>query len=442
MMQHGFQKLPIMIRRMSLLGCAAAIILGSALLQGGASRTPPGAAGTAPGRSCATAACHGNASKPGGVVDALFINGGYSYVPGVTQHIVITIIDPGQQRWGFQATARIAARPEVQAGRFDPSDYFTQVICEDGNTRPDGQTCAQPFEYITHTLAGTQPGTPSPARFEIDWDPPTTGAGDVLFYVSAIAADGDGTARGDRFYSQTYTLRQLSTVRPSIAPNGVVNAASYAPEIAPGSWFTINGVNLAITTRGLRASDLTDGRLPNTMDNIYVWMNNKPAFLSFISPRQVNGLAPDDVGPGPVTVQLNAPGGGIEPFVVTMRPISPALFVRQGKYAVAQHADYTLAESVSPGETIIVYGNGFGRTTPSNPAGQVARESAHLTLPSVAKIGGLPAEISYAGLSTGAAGLYQFNLRVPESAPDGDLPIVVEYGGAQTQPGVMLRVQR
>jgi uncharacterized protein (TIGR03437 family) len=60
-------------------------------------------------------------------------------------------------------------------------------------------------------------------------------------------------------------------------------------------------------------------------------------------------------------------------------------------------------------------------------------------LPSVT-IGNLPATVSFAGLS--AAGLYQFNVVVPTSAPNGDNLLVATYNGSSTQSKVYLTVQQ
>jgi uncharacterized protein (TIGR03437 family) len=60
------------------------------------------------------------------------------------------------------------------------------------------------------------------------------------------------------------------------------------------------------------------------------------------------------------------------------------------------------------------------------------------TLP-VVQIGGINATVQFAGLV--APGEYQFNVYVPASAPNGDNPITVQYGGLSTQSGVLLTVQ-
>jgi len=45
-------------------------------------------------------------------------------------------------------------------------------------------------------------------------------------------------------------------------------------------------------------------------------------------------------------------------------------------------------------------------------------------------------------LSVGSiSGLYQFNVRIPESAPEGDLPVEVRIGGLST-PSATIPVRR
>jgi uncharacterized protein (TIGR03437 family) len=43
-----------------------------------------------------------------------------------------------------------------------------------------------------------------------------------------------------------------------------------------------------------------------------------------------------------------------------------------------------------------------------------------------------PADVLYAGVSPGIAGLYQLNIRVPQNAPDGDLPLTLTLGSFKT----------
>ena len=67
------------------------------------------------------------------------------------------------------------------------------------------------------------------------------------------------------------------------------------------------------------------------------------------------------------------------------------------------------------------------------------------TTPITVTLGGvaLPAsDILYLGLVPGSiSGLYQLNIRIPTTAPEGNLPLVVTIGGQQTQSGATMPVQ-
>jgi uncharacterized protein (TIGR03437 family) len=55
-------------------------------------------------------------------------------------------------------------------------------------------------------------------------------------------------------------------------------------------------------------------------------------------------------------------------------------------------------------------------------------------------IGGAQADVQWAGIS--GAGLWQINVKVPDTLPDGDALVVAQVGGLQTQGGAYLTVQR
>jgi hypothetical protein len=55
-------------------------------------------------------------------------------------------------------------------------------------------------------------------------------------------------------------------------------------------------------------------------------------------------------------------------------------------------------------------------------------------------IGGVTAEVTFAGLAPGNAGLYQINARIPEGAPTGlDVPIVLTIGGIASNTTTIIR---
>jgi uncharacterized protein (TIGR03437 family) len=92
-----------------------------------------------------------------------------------------------------------------------------------------------------------------------------------------------------------------------------------------------------------------------------------------------------------------------------------------------------------PGETIVLYGTGFGPTNPAVTPGKVFRGAAPLTNAASVRIGTTNAEVQFAGIA--GAGLYQLNVVVP-NLPDGDHDVVATVAGARSQALARLRVQR
>jgi hypothetical protein len=78
----------------------------------------------------------------------------------------------------------------------------------------------------------------------------------------------------------------------------VANSASGLPEIAPGSWVSVYGRNLSPGRREWTEADIVYDWLPTILDGVEVSINNTPAVISFISPTQLNVLAPDNLPPG------------------------------------------------------------------------------------------------------------------------------------------------
>ena len=93
----------------------------------------------------------------------------------------------------------------------------------------------------------------------------------------------------------------------------------------------------------------------------------------------------------------------------------------------------------------VLFGTGFGDTKPSFTAGQLATGTASLVNSVTVTLGGaaLPqSDILYAGLSPGSiSGLYQFNVRIPSTAPTGEVPVTISIGGSEPQAGATIPIQ-
>lgn len=266
-------------------------------------------------------------------------------------------------------------------------------------------------------------------------------------YLAQVNISAPGTSANP--VSVTVTLSVQAPPTPAVQLTSVVNGASFQPGIASGTWISIFGANLAPSAAAWSGSDFINGRLPTSLNGVSVLIDGRAAYIAYVSPGQINALVPDDPAAGPVPVQAMTASGASNTLSVDKEAVAPAFFMLGGNYVAAVHADGTYvgkpglipgaaARPAQPGETIMLFGTGFGPAAPPQPAGQLVTSPVRLANQVQVTIGGVAARVDYAGLVE--SGLDQINVTVPD-VPNGDATILATVGGVTTAAGILIPVQ-
>jgi uncharacterized protein (TIGR03437 family) len=354
------------------------------------------------------------------------------------------------------ATLVLAANPSslkfsyITGGQAPPSQSLS--VTTTGDAVIFEATVSQSGAATPAWLQVTPTGAATPATLTVSVNPKNLNPGT---YNGVITLGVQGVANSAQTVPVTFTVQSAAAV-PTISANGVVNAASGSGAIAPGAWVSVFGTALSTTTRPWATADIAGGKLPLSLDGVGVTINGKAAPVSFVSPTQINVLAPDETATGLLGVQVTGPGGSASNSVLALEQTgAPAFFQLRANttlYVAGTHADGSYLAGAAlvqqgvagtpakPGETIVLYGNGFGATQP--PISATALVSSPLPLANVQdlriRIGGVDCAIAFAGLV--APGLYQFNVVVPQ-VTDGDQSVVAELHGLLTRPDLLVTVQ-
>ena len=251
----------------------------------------------------------------------------------------------------------------------------------------------------------------------------------------------------------TYLITNTPPARPVIS--SVVNAAGYQNSVAPNTFASILGTNLA-STRDDWNSAITNAQLPSSLDGVTVTFDGIPGYVSYVSPTQINVLVPNIHSQTLTSVVVSNSGAKVaNVFNTPASQYSPAFFPWPNNQVVASHQDYTYAVKIGtfstlstvaakPGEIIILWTNGLGASTPAAPLGYATPSDqtySTSTAPTVT-VGGIAATVYGAALAPGFGGLYQIAIQVPPSLGNGDWPVVASIGGFQSPTGIVITVQQ
>jgi uncharacterized protein (TIGR03437 family) len=247
------------------------------------------------------------------------------------------------------------------------------------------------------------------------------------------------------------TLTLSATAGAQLPPNGIVNAASFAGgAVSAGEIVTIYGSRIGPNPL-VRAALGSDGRFPTLVAAVRVLFDNVPAPLLYVSDTQLAAIVPYAVAGKSVTqVQVEYQGSKTNSVAVQVTPASPALFTAnssgRGPGAILNQ-DNSVNSASNPaakGSVVVLFATGEGQTDPGGIDGQAAISVfPKPVLPVLVRIGGVEAQIAYAGAAPGlVAGVIQVNVYVPESAPSGsEVPITLTVGAQQSPAGVTLAIQ-
>ncbi len=342
---------------------------------------------------------------------------------------------------GYSGDGGLATKAKITNAKGVAVDTAGNIyIADTSNSRIRKVTTDGTITTIAGTGAFNYGGDGGPANLAKFWFP------------AGVAVDGSGHVYVAD--TQNYRIRLLTPAAqtPTINPGGVVSALAFGgfTSVAPGSWIEIYGSNLASTTRGWRTSgdnsDFSGGNAPTSLDGNSVTVGGQSAFIDYVSPGQINAQVPSTIGSGPMQIIVSTINGPSAPYTITVNSTQPGLLapssfnIGESQYLVAQFPDGTYVLPVGaipglasrpakPGETITIYGVGFGFVTPNIPAGQIAPGSSALTLPLMISFGQTQATVSYAGLAPSLVGLYQFNIVVPAMSDSDAVPFSFTLGG-------------
>ncbi len=251
---------------------------------------------------------------------------------------------------------------------------------------------------------------------------------------------------------------------PYITPANVISASGYGgfTSIAPSTWIEIYGANLGINlppslSRVWGTADFVGNQAPSSLNGTSVTVGGKPAYTLYVAPGQVNVQVPSDIATGTQPIVVTTAGGSSTPYLINVNAVEPGLlaipsFVVNGRQNVVALFSNTLTyvfpnaipgaktARAKPGDTLTLYGIGFGPVTPPIAAGQVAQQASTLNAQVQISFAGVPAKLIYSGLGPLNVGLDQFNVIVPNVPASDTTPLTFTVDGVPVQQTLVIAI--
>ena len=234
----------------------------------------------------------------------------------------------------------------------------------------------------------------------------------------------------------------------------VVNAFSFLPNIAPGSWFVIFGTGLGPSSISVYGGALP---FPATLSGTSVTLTptsggpSITALMYYTLASQVAAMLPSSTAPGYYDVQVTYNGQISGPQLVQVVPRNFGFATQrtngQGP-AQATYGGYNLnrfttgtysgpwtMRPANPGDVMVLWGTGLGADSASDLNGGTSGDQTVAAQVSVI-VSGISVTPAYSGRSPGAPGLDQINFTVPSNvSPSCFVSLQVSVGGSLSNLG-------
>jgi uncharacterized protein (TIGR03437 family) len=401
-------------------------------------------------------------SQPEGVaVDSsgnLYIaDSGNGRVRKVSGGVIATIAGPGTNQCAGPTSVAPSGMALDLQGDVYVSDVNSHRVCM---MVPSGPSCAyavSPLAFTADSSGGNFTAniqTTSGCQWAVqglpDWITLSRNAvssGPATVTLAVAPGAGGGRAAAVSIAGLSVRVTQTGTgLSPALNPGGVVNAASYAYPIAPGSIAAAFGDLLV-------ASASTGGSSPllTSLSGLSLQFGDATeAPLFFASTGQVNFQVPWELAGQTQTTIAAAFNGQIGAAqTLSLAPFAPGIFSMSsqgnGQGAILD-ASYHLVDSSNPataGSSVLIFCTGLGAVTNQPPTGSPAGDtpfSETAIMPTVT-IGGAPAQVTFSGLAPGYVGLYQMNVQVPAGLTATNAAPVVISGAGVTSNTVTMALQ-
>jgi uncharacterized protein (TIGR03437 family) len=213
------------------------------------------------------------------------------------------------------------------------------------------------------------------------------------------------------------------------AVTAVTDAAVFSTDsMAPGSLISVFGSKLAPLNAGA-----TSTPLPLSIADVSVTINGITAPLLFVSPAQINAQVPYEVAPGKASLVVRVQGISSTPLTISLKAAAPALFMDSIGQAAAANPNGSGSSPQSapgPGDFITLFFTGQGPVAAAIDDGDAPAAGSVIsaTSPVSATVGGVTAEVQFAGLAPNFPGVAQINLKIPQLS-SGVYPVLVTIGG-------------
>jgi uncharacterized protein (TIGR03437 family) len=164
------------------------------------------------------------------------------------------------------------------------------------------------------------------------------------------------------------------------------------------------------------------------MEDVAVDVNRTSIPLYYVSPGQINAQLPFDLAPG--DARLRVRNGSITTAEETFRVAATS----PGAFQAALNQDSTINSAQNPeraGNIVVVFLTGIGAVAPPVPYGDLASTTvlSRATAEVSATVGGVNAEVQFAGMTPGSIGLAQVNISIPPGTlPGSQVPVAIKVG--------------